>query len=265
MSENNNFTGATDFANLLIETGKKLQHNEEATMQSIIKIDGQNYYWNSTLQQWNVVPRNIPEDDPVPPTYRFLTLDGLVKYIIENVEGIIPNDERLILHVINERTVRLMSHPYGNFHDRYCIAECQSHVPDITYGRYMDIESFNVQLLSKFVDTPARAELFKVLKSMTREQSCNVGDDGVSQNITVKQGVTLAANVQFQNPVPLRPMRTFSEVEQPESNFVLRVNGDAAVALHEADGSAWINTAVANIAAYLTDRLAAQNNIVVIA
>lgn len=80
-------------------------------------------------------------------------------------------------------------------------------------------------------------------------------DDGVSQVLTVKQGVSLAQNVTLQNPVPLKPMRTFSEVDQPESNFTLRVNGDADVALFEADGGAWKNAAVANIKNYLESKL----------
>ena len=50
-------------------------------------------------------------------------------------------------------------------------------------------------------------------------------------------------------------MRTFSEIEQPESNFVLRVDRDANIALFEADGGAWKNAAVARIRDYLKWRL----------
>ena len=128
-------------------------------------------------------------------------------------------------------------------------------MPDIRFDSYMDIEQFNVQLLSTFIETPVRAELFKIVKSLTKEQNCNATDDGVSQVLTVKQGVSLAQNVTLQNPVPLKPMRTFSEVDQPESNFTLRVNGDADVALFEADGGAWKNAAVANIKNYLESKL----------
>lgn len=87
-------------------------------------------------------------------------------------------------------------------------------------------------------------------------------DDGISQVITTKQGVSMAQNVVFQNPVPLKPMRTFTEVDQPESNFTLRVDEDANCALYEADGGAWKNEAVINIHDYLKNNLYGQNIVV---
>lgn len=127
----------------------------------------------------------------------------------------------------------------------------------------MDTETFNTMLLSMFIETQARADLFKVIKSMTKEQNLNTTDDGVSQVITVKQGVSLASNVQFQNPVPLKPMRTFAEIEQPESNFTLRVNEDAQAALFEADGGAWKNEAVKKIKDYLNRNLYGHNVVII--
>jgi hypothetical protein len=60
--------------------------------------------------------------------------------------------------------------------------------------------------------------------------------------------------------VKLSPYRTFREVEQPESEFLLRVrldNNDApAVALFEADGGAWINQAMENVVNYIQSLVA---------
>jgi len=79
--------------------------------------------------------------------------------------------------------------------------------------------------------------------------------DGVGQQITVKEGVSMATTVNFQNPVPLQPRRTFSEVDQPESNFTLRVDKEAKVALFESDGGAWKIDAVNYIRQYLTAQI----------
>jgi len=57
--------------------------------------------------------------------------------------------------------------------------------------------------------------------------------------------------------VKLKPYRTFNEVEQPESEFLLRLSDGAQVALYEADGGAWKLTARRNIADYLRKQLAA--------
>ena len=216
------FNGATELAQYLVSQGKNDAKNELAVNQKLIEIDGVQHYWDSSNLRWRPITAPIPDDEPVPERYVFFTLDGLIDYIRENAEGNIPQldseakgGDRLILQVVNHRIVRLMSQPSKYKKARHCIACVEAHVPDIRFDSYMDIEQFNVQLLSTFIDTPVRAELFKIVKSLTKEQNCNVTDDGVSQVLTVKQGVSLAQNVTLQNPVPLKPMRTFSEVDQP--------------------------------------------------
>lgn len=259
------FTGADDLAKYLVGVGKQIQKSETEALNALTEINGVQYYWDRCNYQYRPIKPIIPDDDPIPEAYVFFTLDGLVDYIKANTEGLIPDapETPLILHVVNHDTVKLMSKPSEHHKQRHCIARVDAHTPDITFGKYLDVERFNTQLLSMFIDTPARAELFKVVKSMTKEQGLNTTDDGVSQVITVKQGVTMAANVTFQNPVPLAPMRTFTEIEQPESNFTLRVNDNAECALFEADGGAWKNEAVARIGEYLRNNLYGHNVVVI--
>ena len=56
--------------------------------------------------------------------------------------------------------------------------------------------------------------------------------------------------------VHLQPCRTFLEVEQPASDFLLRLSKSGYPALHEADGGAWKLEAKRNIAADLGEKLA---------
>lgn len=260
------FVGATELAKFLVDQGGKAERDSMENAQKVLEIDGQKYTWNRNNYCWVPVEpvKFIPKDDPVPAGIEFFTLSGIIDYIKENVEGLIPTEKgnRLILQVINHGAVALYSHPSEHHKVRHTIAKSFAHVPEITFGRYMDTESFNTQLLSKFIETPARESLFTVVKSMTKEQGCTTADDGVSQVITTKQGVSMAQNVIFQNPVPLKPMRTFVEVDQPESNFTLRVDEDARCALYEADGGAWKNEAVARIRDYLREALEGYNVVV---
>lgn len=46
------------------------------------------------------------------------------------------------------------------------------------------------------------------------------------------------------------PFRTFLEVEQPESEFLLRVDAEKGIGLFEADGGIWKLEAKRNIAEY---------------
>lgn len=259
------FTGATDVITELIKTGKSVQAAENESARQIVEIGGGKYYWDAYNRQYRRFKEPIPDDEMFPSPLEFFTLDGLISYIVTNVEGLIPDtpDKKLILQVVDHRKVVLLSHPSEHKKERHVIASCMAHVPDLTFGSYLDTERFNTMLLSKFVETDSRDTLFKVVKSMTKEQSCTTTDDGVSQAITVKQGIASASNVVFQNPVPLKPMRTFTEIDQPESNFTLRVNEDAQCALFEADGGAWKNQAVRQIANYLIGELIGQNVIVI--
>ena len=54
----------------------------------------------------------------------------------------------------------------------------------------------------------------------------------------------------------LKPFRTFLEVAQPESEFILRVNDKGNIGLFEADGGVWKLEAKRNIAAYFEKELA---------
>lgn len=253
------YSGLKDFAEVLFEKSAEAQEAvdvlkvmEEDVAREIKDIGGVPHRWNVERKLW--VPMDIPtpKDEVRPDSLEFFTLAGIVDYINENNEGLIPTDgSRIILQVVDQNSVQLLSLPSECRRDRYIIAEANAHVPAITFGKYMDTDTFNTMLLSQFVETEARKLLFSVVKSMTQQQTAQTTDDGVGQVITVKEGVSLASNVTFQNPVPLRPRRTFTEVEQPESNFTLRVDKEANAALFESDGGAWKNEAVARIREYL--------------
>ncbi len=79
----------------------------------------------------------------------------------------------------------------------------------------------------------------------------------MSQEVTARQGIALSQRVAVKPRVPLRPYRTFLEVEQPESEFLLRLDEQGRVGLFEADGGMWKMTAKHSIADYLEFELAA--------
>ncbi len=253
------FKGGKELAQMLIDTGKTMNEQER----KLVEIDGHKFFWNGRDFEELVVP--TPDDEPYAEPLTFFTLDGLVEYIKEDCENMLPKEEKLILQVVDWKTVKLLSQPSTNWKKRHVIAQCQEHTPEITFGRYMTVDMFNTMLLSVFIQTESLETLFQVIKSMTKEQTLNTTDDGVTQQINVKSGISTASTVNFKNPVPLAPMRTFTEVEQPESNFVMRINEDAQAALFEADGGAWKNEAVARIKAYLKENIPSYNHVVILA
>ena len=86
--------------------------------------------------------------------------------------------------------------------------------------------------------------------------SVSTKDNGVTQTVEARQGVALNTLVEVKPRVMLRPFRTFLEVEQPESEFLLRVDPDEGIGFFEADGRIWKLEAKKNIADYFNTNLA---------
>ena len=105
-------------------------------------------------------------------------------------------------------------------------------------------------LRSLCIPNEGTAYLLDLLSRMTNENSVSTNDNGVTQTVEARQGVALNALVEIKPRVMLRPFRTFLEVEQPESEFLLRVDPDEGIGFFEADGGIWKLEAKKNIADY---------------
>ncbi len=115
-------------------------------------------------------------------------------------------------------------------------------------------------LQTQFVKDDVTDKLLKIVGNLSDETSVKTLDDGYSQQVTAKVGVVSVENVELPNPVELRPYRTFREVEQPLSKYVLRMRRNAAskdvsCALFDVGQDAWEIEAIKNIKAWLTKEL----------
>lgn len=139
--------------------------------------------------------------------------------------------------------------------DSLYTAKCD--VPGFRDG-FREYEQAIIELRSKFSPGPGVDYLLDLLSRMSKDSGVTTRDNGVSQEVEARQGVSLKALVQVKPRVALRPFRTFLEVEQPVSEFLLRLDDDGNVGLFEADGGMWQQTAKASIAAYFEDKLAQE-------
>lgn len=128
----------------------------------------------------------------------------------------------------------------------YC---AKADAPGLRTG-WRDRETALIELRSLFIPNEGTAYLLDLLSRMTDEHSVSTNDNGVTQTVSTRQGVALNALVEIKPRVMLRPFRTFLEVEQPESEFLLRVDADKGIGLFECDGGIWKLEAKKNIAEY---------------
>lgn len=83
-------------------------------------------------------------------------------------------------------------------------------------------------------------------------------DDGFTQKATVRSGIQVVDEVRVPNPVNLAPWRTFGEIEQPTSPFLLRLAKgpqDPVVTLTIADDVTWRVNVVDAIWRYLDNEI----------
>lgn len=201
------------------------------------------------------------------------TLNGLLDLLSSKFE--LASPDNYLVHVVGPAQVRVVSRVSDEYKQRTIAIEAAvlKGDRDYTYGQFLDQEVAIIGLQSCFVPNATDPEVgkttaggdidyvLKMVASLTCEDKLQVEDTGISQNVTVKNaiapGITDVASIKPR--VSLAPYRTFREVEQPKSDFVLRVNrgpkGMPQVGLFEADGGAWKMDAIHNVRDYLKAQL----------
>ena len=191
--------------------------------------------------------------EPKVRTLPFHTLSGLVYALLAEHENFVAP---LLVSVTDEDTVTVHSAISSIDRMREVPYTVNAELIDIPFNRQLDYEAMMITLKSKFVETPELLELVKLLGTITEENSAQLSDDGFTQTVVVRKGIALKDNKAVNPIVKLKPYRTFNEVEQPESQFLLRLSEGGNVALYEADGGAWKLQARRNVADYLKSALA---------
>ncbi len=219
----------------------------------IIDLGGQGTYSTTRLERI-ITPKAA--------TLTVSTLTGLVDYVKNNIDEL---EGKLLIQVKSPREVALYSQlNVDQEREKYISAEAI--LPDnVVYERFLDTERFNIMLQSSFVENKDKDALLKYTGLITDDTVKSFGDDGVSQQVTVKTGVASVSQAVVPNPVTLAPFRTFPEIEQPESKFIFRMKEGPSAALFEADGGAWRNKAILGIKEYLQKELEHNHNIEIIA
>jgi hypothetical protein len=194
-----------------------------------------------------------------PPSLRPLavhTLTAVVDYIHS-----VPDNSRIpsdfLVHIKDYDSVTLYGALLQNM-NRESILEVTLNDVSPKFGQWYDLESFNIMMQSCFIPNDDSANILRLVGNVVDNNLKTTGDDGVTQQVTVKTGISLVGNEVVPNPVSLIPYRTFIEAKQPESKYVfrLRKQGETiSAALFEADGGKWKNAAIQAIMDFFTENI----------
>jgi len=123
-------------------------------------------------------------------------------------------------------------------------------VPGWGDDRALAFDEMLIALRTRFQPTDDAKYLLQLLSEITCGAQVTFADNGIATTIMSQKGVALKESTQIRPIVTLKPYRTFHELDQPEGQFLLRLN-ERSARLIEADGGMWRLHARAAIAAYL--------------
>lgn len=211
-------------------------------------------------EEWTLHdPAALIQPGPSPLVLGFSTLGAVRDYLTTNKDALTLN--RLIVHVVVSNRVTVLGPLTARDQSRpiYVTATCVD-LTENWLGRYWSIEEFLIGLQTRVVDSDDRPRLLALLGNVKHESVKTAVDDGVTQIVQARAGIALVSEVAVPNPVLLAPYRTFRDIVQPTSLFVMRVKAGHAgglpeAGLFEADGGAWRLEAVARIREWLVKAL----------
>lgn len=217
----------------------------------------------ATPNDWKLIdPLSVVAPGPTAEALSVYSLGALRDYLTANRDLLTLSS--LVVHVVSPQIVKLLGPIQTRARNREAYVQANAaNLTDNFLGKFLSHEDFIVGLQTRFVDSDDRRRVLTLIGNIKHETVKTSSDDGISQTVQAKAGVVLQQEAVVPNPVTLTPFRTFREVTQPQSLFVLRVNagrvgGLPEVGLFEADGGAWRLTAVDRVRDWLTEQLPAD-------
>lgn len=162
--------------NYLIDLGK--------TANPIVEVDDKKY---STV---NLQP--VKEVGPAALDFNFL--DSLVTYIKENIDVYRPA-HNLIIEIVSPTDISLHTELIGNFNQRFTPVHCSALISEFPWGKFIDPDNFIIMAQSRFVETIDLASIRAIVGNVKTEEVLQFSDDGISQMVNAKSGVSRVENV----------------------------------------------------------------------
>lgn len=191
-----------------------------------------------------------------PDTLPLHSLDALVKLVRTEASKV---ETPLYITIPDHLTVRCFGQPRpdARFLRQVYYEAKATDVPGFRDG-FREQEKAIIELRSRFAPSEGVDYLLDLLSRISKDSNVATTDNGVSQTVEARQGIALKTMEPLKPRVPLRPFRTFQEVEQPESEFLLRMDEDGNIGLFEADGGMWKLKARQTVKAFLEEQLAEE-------
>lgn len=228
-----------------------IEHIQRTTQPLVREISGA-VFAISAEGEANEIRPTIDHPDTLP----LHSLDALVKLVrTEATKAASP----LYITIPNHLTVRCFGQPAAGsrfFRQVYYEAHATD-VPGWEEKVQLGFEEAQIAMRTRFQETNDTIYALKLLSDICCGAKVVYNDNGIATTVTTQKGVALQSNEQIRPIITLKPYRTFQEVEQPESIFLIRVN-ERGISFTEADGGMWKLKARQIVKAFLEQELAEE-------
>lgn len=223
---------------------------QELCKNRIEQIEGHSYLLNGDGYQ------EIKPDLEYAEQIELSSLDALVAFVKTEA---VKRHSMVYITIPTHDTVMCFTNPIAGLREmrEYLYRAKATDVPGWGERISISFEEALIALRTRFQPTPDTEYAQRLLSDITMGSKVTYNDNGVATSVVTRKGVDLQSNTAIRPIVNLRPYRTFQEVEQPESQFLIRIN-ERAITFVEADGGMWKLAARNTVKAYLVEALASE-------
>jgi len=230
-----------------------IEHIQETTQPVILEVEGRTFCVNRDGDTSEIRPSlDVPE------VLIINSLDALVKMI--KTEALhLYSGVPLYISVPDPLECRCYSQPNKSIRENrltFYIAKATD-VPGWQKETTMNFEEAMIALRTRFQRTADTDYALKLLSEITTGAKVTFNDNGIATTVVTQKGIALQGTDNIRPIVSLKPYRTFQEVEQPASDFLIRIT-DRGIKFVEADGGMWRLTARNTIKSFLEEQLHAE-------
>lgn len=147
--------------------------------------------------------------------------------------------------IVDYRTVGLYSGEKSDHLGKYrtLLASAENPAEPHPFNTPLSYEEFVVWVRARFIQDAHLQGLLELVAAITSSDVEEQVDDGVTQTVATRRGIRFTDTSKVNPYWILTPHRTFREVAQPGSLFLLRLTRSGGekprFALYEADGGSW--------------------------
>lgn len=188
--------------------------------------------------------------DPVPTPIRCHSLTG----VIDAVAWLGERAAGASLQVRDHGNVYVLSPHTDQDQTSHTLVHAECFNDFEGYERWFTPEHFRIWAVGNFVYDDHLQALIRAISKVQSFSNSDLEDDGISQTFQARKGVSLVENAGVDPIQKLRPFRTFSEVDQPASEFLFRMResrgSGVEMALMTIEDNSWRNAVMKDIVDY---------------